>query len=201
MEQVCVPIQSWFANRIEALKQCVERVNSVFIENLIVDTKNIVSLLQLETVQLFEFKLIDQVVDSVDDLNFIGVANIKTAKLSLTITDPKITGVTILDAGLGYKTVPEVQIIRQGTGAVIGVTLSSKGEIASATVLRQGKIDIKIPTTATVRNFSVLVLSDSTLGGRWSIYEYNGTEWNKTLTQSIQEPIVLGICRLVCNRV
>ena len=50
MEQVYVPIQSWFANRIEALKQCVERVNSVFIENLIVDTKNIVSLLQLETV-------------------------------------------------------------------------------------------------------------------------------------------------------
>ena len=178
------PIQSWFANRIEALKQCVERVNSVFIENLIVDTKNIAPLLQLETAPTLNSKLIDQVVDSVDDLNFIGVANIKTAKLSLTITDSKITGVTILDAGLGYKTVPEVQIIGQGTGAVIGVTLSSKGEIASATVLRQGT-GYKNSTTATVRNFSVLVSSDSTLGGRWSIYEYNGTEWNKTLTQSI----------------
>ena len=35
------PIQSWFKNRIEALKQYVERVNSVFLENLIVDTKEI----------------------------------------------------------------------------------------------------------------------------------------------------------------
>ena len=178
------PIQSWFSNRIEALKQFVERVNSVLIENLIVDTKTISPLLQLDTAPTLNSRLIDQVVDSVDDLNFIGVANLKTAQLSLTITDSKITGVTILDAGSGYKTVPEVKIIGKGTGAVIGVTLSSKGEIASATVLKQGN-GYTNSTTATIRNYAVLVSSDSTLGGRWSIYEYNGNEWNKTLTQSI----------------
>ena len=105
------PIQSWFKNRIEALKQYVERVNSVFLENLIVDTKEISPLLQLETAPTLNSALIDQVVDSVDDLNFIGVANLRQANLQLTITNSKITGVTIVDKGAGYKTVPAVNII------------------------------------------------------------------------------------------
>ena len=42
--------------------------------------------------------------DSVDDLNSIGVANIKTAKIIINnYGSQKITGVTIPDAGLGYK--------------------------------------------------------------------------------------------------
>ena len=178
------PIQSWFKNRIEALKQYVERVNSVFLENLIVDTKDISPLLQLETAPTLNSALIDQVVDSVDDLNFIGVANLRQANLQLTITNSKITGVTIVDKGAGYKTVPAVNIIGKGTGAVIGVTINAKGEIASATVLKQGT-GYTQTTTAEVRNYSVLVSSDSTLGGKWAVYEYNGTDWNKTLTQSI----------------
>ena len=178
------PIQSWFKNRIEALKQYVERVNSVFLENLIVDTKEISPLLQLETAPTLNSALIDQVVDSVDDLNFIGVANLRQANLQLTITNSKITGVTIVDKGAGYKTVPAVNIIGKGTGAVIGVTINTKGEIASATVLKQGT-GYTQTTTAEVRNYSVLVSSDSTLGGKWAVYEYNGIDWNKTLTQSI----------------
>jgi len=178
------PIQSWFKNRIEALKQYVERVNSVFLENLIVDTKEISPLLQLETAPTLNSALIDQVVDSVDDLNFIGVANLRQANLQLTITNSKITGVTIVDKGSGYKTVPAVNIIGKGTGAVIGVTINTKGEIASATVLKQGT-GYTQTTTAEVRNYSVLVSSDSTLGGKWAVYEYNGNDWNKTLTQSI----------------
>ena len=178
------PIQSWFKNRIEALKQYVERVNSVFLENLIVDTKEISPLLQLETAPTLNSALIDQVVDSVDDLNFIGVANLRQANLQLTITNSKITGVTIVDKGAGYKTVPAVNIIGKGTGAVIGVTINTKGEIASATVLKQGT-GYTQTTTAEIRNYSVLVSSDSTLGGKWAVYEYNGNDWNKTLTQSI----------------
>ena len=61
------------------MKQYVERVNSVFAQNLIVDTKDISPLLQLETVHI-KSRLIDPVVDSVDDLNFIGVANLKQAQ-------------------------------------------------------------------------------------------------------------------------
>lgn len=178
------PIQGWFKNRIEAMKQYVERVNSVFVQNLIVDTKDISPLLQLETAPTLNSRLIDQVVDSVDDLNFIGVANLKQASLSVTVVDSSITAVTILDKGAGYKTVPEVKIIGKGTGAVIGLTLNSNGEIATATVLKQGT-GYTNTTTVELRNYAVLVTSDSTLGGRWALYEYNGTVWNKTLTQSI----------------
>lgn len=178
------PRQAWFKNRIEALKQFVERTNSVLIQNLIADTRDISSLLQIENAPSINTNLYDRTVDSVDDLNFIGVAKISTASLNISVEDGKIVSVIITNPGSGYTTLPAVEIVGKGTGAVIEITLNSQGQISSATVKKQGS-GYEQSSTVKIRNYAVLVSSDKTLGGKWAIYEFNGTEWNRTKTQSI----------------
>ena len=178
------PRQSWFKNRIEALKQFVERTNGVLIDNLIVDAKDISPLLKVENAPSSNTNLFDITVDSVDDLNFIGVSSLQTAEFNVSVEDGKISAVTIINAGAGYKTVPEIEIYGKGTGAKIGCTLNSTGSITNVTVLRAGS-GYSQDTTATVRDYAVLVTSDKTLGGKWAVYGYNGADWNRTLTQSV----------------
>ena len=188
------PMQSMFVNRIEALKQIVERVNSVFANNLIVDDFDLTELQRTEPLPSQYEGLYDTAIDYEGLLRFVGTAKLEQAKLTPTIVDGKITNVTITNAGRGYidpsyvsgqRKGPAVEIVGTGTGAIIQTYINNLGQITSAEVVKQGKNYLD-NTVLIVRPFTVLVKSDSTISGFWATYTYNKSEqtWQRQQIQS-----------------
>ena len=180
------PRQSMFINRVEAVKQFVDRVNSVFVKNLIVDNYSISKLLLVDPLPLAAEGKFDRQVDTVSELQFVGTAKNTQAVLTPVIEFGKITGVTINNPGNGYKTAPNIEIEDvTGKRAEITSTINSNGQITSVTVKDQG-YDYTPTTFLKVRPFSVLVTADETIGGRWAVYIYNKTTaaWERTDNQN-----------------
>jgi hypothetical protein len=180
------PRQSWFVNRAEALKQVVERVNGVLLQNLIIDDKIITPLLSKEATPLASNNTFDLTVDTFEDLQFVGSAKVSQAILTPVIIDGKIVRVTITDAGRGYKVVPKVTINGNfETPANITLTINSVGSVTAATVTDQGT-GYSTLTTLDIRRFAVLVKTDSSLLGKWAVYErsVNNDVWIRRKSQS-----------------
>jgi len=180
------PRQGMFINRIEALKQVVERVNTVFAKTQIVDNYDISLLQQNDPVPNVSENLYDTIVETTDLLRFVGVAKVQTAEFTPVIENSKIVAVTITNSGRGYVYPPTVRIEdTYGRGAVINTTINNLGQVTGATVRKQGK-NYSSATKITARPFSVLVNSDSDIGGRWAIYTYDSTssEWDRLRSQS-----------------
>lgn len=179
------PRQSMFVNRIEALKQVIEKVNAVCANTLLVDDFNLIGLNKSEAAPAETTRLYDQTIDSFEQLQFIGVAKLATAVLSPVVVDGEIVGVDIISGGRGYKVKPTYTITGVGEGAVFDFTIDSVGAITNVEILSKGaKYDQN--TTVTVRNFAILVESDTNSNDRWSIYQRNSanTEWERARTQS-----------------
>lgn len=179
------PRQSWFVNKAEALKQVISRVNSVLLENLIVDDKDITPLFGNDPVPSVTSNTYDTSVDSVADLEFVGVARAERAVLTPIVEDGKIVRVTITNAGRGYLVPPTVTVNGQGNGAIIETAIDSLGKVVTATVIDQGN-NYNESTILTVRRFTVLVNNDETIQGKWALYERN-TElrnWIRTESQA-----------------
>jgi hypothetical protein len=179
------PRQGWFVNRQEALKQVIERVNGVLQQNLIVEEKDISRLTESDIVPSEISRLYDVVVDSVIDLDFVGVARATRAELTPVIEDGKIIRIEITNAGRGYKVVPTFEIHGIGTGAEIELSINNLGQIVSAEVIDGGN-SYDDNTIITVRRFSALVNSDDTINGKWAIYERNASNrsWTRIISQS-----------------
>ena len=180
------PRQSWFANKQEALKQTIERVNSVLIDNLIVDEVDLSTLTQSEPAPTVNTGLFDITVDTEKDLDFVGVGSVRgPASVNITVENGKIINAVVTNPGKGYKTVPTYKIKSvTGEGGVIGLSIDSNGSISSARVLSQGK-NYSNTATVEIRSYSALVLSDSTIDGKWAIYNYVDTEgWLKSKIQA-----------------
>jgi len=194
------PRQSMFVNRLEALKQFVERVNTVLKANVIIDDFDISDLLSKDNPPLIETREFDAEVESRSELRFVTVRSLKQASLSPVIVDGKIIKVNILEKGFGYgKTVitgtnlngiptkwagPTVKINGAGTGAVVKTEVNINGEIVSAVLDKLGE-GYTQSTTLTVRPFTVLVKADETANGKWSIYtwNYSSQQWFRSRTQ------------------
>jgi hypothetical protein len=180
------PRQSWFVNRIEALKQLIERTNSVLLKNLIVDNFNIGRLSESENYPSSNSRLYDLIRDTQADLPFIDTSRVRQAVLVPIIQDGKIIDVTIVDSGRGYKIEPTYKIKGStGEGVDLGFTLNALGQIETVTVNRQGK-NYSVNTSIEVRKFSALVLSDTSVNNKWSIYNWNTEEsqWDRVISQS-----------------
>lgn len=179
------PRQSWFVNRTEALKQFIERTNSILRSNLIAESRDISDLLQNDARPTEISRLYDTVVDTEIDLQFVGVARAQRAVLTPIVEDGKITRVDIVQRGRGYKVAPTFEILGTGTGAEIELTINNLGQVVSATVLDTGN-NYKPNTQIIVRRFNVLVNSDASIRGKWAIYErINETrDWNRIISQS-----------------
>jgi hypothetical protein len=179
------PRQSWFANKQEALKQTVERINSVLINNLIVDEVNIDTLTQSDPAPSINTGLFDLIVDTEKDLDFVGVGSVKPASINITVENGKLINAVVTDPGKGYRTIPTYKIkTSTGEGGVIGLSIDSNGSISSARILSQGK-NYSNTATVEIRKFSALVSSDSTVDGKWAIYSYSITEgWLKSKIQA-----------------
>ena len=182
------PRQSIFVNRLEAIKQVVERFNSEF-KKIQIDNIDLTDLLKKDQAPIEVFGLYDYVIDTEKELRFINVDSFKKASLSLNIENGKVMSVSILDSGYGYQYAPPIIIVGPGLNAKVQAKLNATGGISSVTVLSQGEgYDIS-NTAISIRNLTVLVRSDSTIFGSWCIYTYSNNTWSKI---KIQEYDVTG---------
>lgn len=179
------PRQGMFVNRIEAVKQFVERANGALIKTQVTDNYNLSNFEKKDEIPQEQLRLYDTVADSRSMLRFVSVARVETAELGLEIIDGRISKVNIINPGRGYKVPPTIRInTTTGSGADISIKIDSLGKITSAVVNRSGR-NYSAADFVSVRKFSVLVNSDETLQGRWSIVEWDSSsqQFNVTLSQ------------------
>ena len=179
-----VPRQGMFVNRLEAVKQFVERVNSVLVENQIVDNYVFDNLNKLDATPTSSSGRFDVTVDNADLLRFVEVAKTEQASLTPVIENGRIVSVKIVQSGRGYKFAPALDIeTNTGKNAVLETTIDSMGKINNVIVRSQG-FDYDSTTQIKVRAFSALIENDDTIGGRWSIYQYLNRNWERTDNQT-----------------
>ena len=182
------PRQSWFVNRVEALKQAIERVNAVCSKNLIVFNNNISRLSESEKKPSSVKRFYDLTRDSFADLSFVATANVTPATLIPVIEDGKIINVIITASGSGYKVAPTYKIIDPtgtGTGADFTLQINVSGQINNVLINRGGS-NYSTSTRIEVRKFSVLIESDANVNGKWAIYSWDNVEgvYNRTMLQA-----------------
>ena len=179
------PRQSMFVNRLEALKQYIERVNYELKQLLIVDSADLTDLNSFDPIPSTISGTYDRVVDAENELRLINTGSAITASLTPVIVDGKIVDVVINTAGSGYIHAPLVTITGSGTKAKIKTVIDANGSVIGVDIINRGT-GYTNSTTLSLRSLSVLVLSDSLASGRWAIYEYNSSTlaWVRTRSQS-----------------
>jgi len=180
------PRQSMFVNRFEALKQFIEQVNLTLKQEQIVTTRDISKLKLYDTPPSLITGLYDSIENTDAELRFVNAGGYKRPVFgNLIIVDGKITGLDIQFAGRGYLQAPYINIIGSGIGAKVRAIINSVGQITGVTVLSAGE-GYDNNTIATVRDYSVLVYSDSQAQGTWALYSYEPTEkvWSRLQSQT-----------------
>ena len=189
------PRQSWFVNRDEALKQLVERANIALQQNIIVDEFSFANLNKKEAQPLPTQRLYDIKVDTVDDLNFVGTIKIESAQINVVQNNGVITKTRIVKSGRGYvdptfdpltsakRFGPSYTVIGNGEGLELDFTINNLGQITSVDIINGGT-NYDDSTIIVVRPLSVLVESDSSVNGLWSIYHYVNENWQRVRVQS-----------------
>ena len=179
------PRQSMFVNRIEALKEIIERVNIVLLQNQISESRDLTLLDSYDSAPSSTTGLYDTSIDQFEQLVYANVGSFTRPTLTPVITNGRITGINIVSSGRGYLIPPYITIAGSGAGAVVKAQINSAGQIVGATILKAGDgYDSK--TQCLVRDYSVLIKSDSTAQYAWSVYSYDPTNkgWSRTLSQS-----------------
>ena len=165
------PRQSMFVDRTKALKILIDRVNEILKTRPFSDLLNFRNLNSVDPLPSPLLNEYDIEVDDYVDLQQVGTVRVKQAILSPNIINGKIDTIDIIDPGFGYRTVPFLDIEGTGQGASANITIDSQGRVNSVIITNKGRkytfANVKI------RPFSVLVKSDSTASGRWSIYAYD----------------------------
>jgi hypothetical protein len=180
------PRQGMFVNRFEALKQLFEQVNRILINQQITESRDVTSLLSFDPKPSVISGLYDTVLDTDAELRFAGVGTFTSPAATPVIVDGKIVDVIITEKGSGYLIAPYIVVTGAGSGAKIRAILGANGRITGATVISQGSgYDIST-TFLSIRNYTVLVLSDSQSGGNWSTYGYEPQTqvWSRIQTQT-----------------
>ena len=194
------PRQSMFVNRIEALKQFIERVNSAVSTKLISDDYDLSSLHQYDPQPSIISGAWDTEIDSTAELQYVPTILLQTAQLSPIVTNGRITDVLILNAGHGYGTLraystdqydtpiswygPDAVVAGTGVGASIKTVVDSQGKIIDTIINNAGE-GYTANTTITVRSFAVLVRSDEQTLNTWSIYSWSDKKnvWSRIRCQ------------------
>jgi hypothetical protein len=169
------PRQSMFINRIEALKQYIERLNSALLSELIVDSTDLTDfkkydaypdyVTQVDGTQILPSGLYDAVVDTDAELRLINTGAFTMPSLLPVIEDGRITDVIITTAGSGYTNAPYITVNGLGKDANLKAVLDDNGGIASVIINNAGQ-GYTNSTTLSIRSLSVLVISDEPALGR-----------------------------------
>lgn len=177
------PIQTMFVNRARALKIVVDSINSILTTRPFADLIDFENLNKVDPVPSENLNLYDVVIDTFPELAEVGIVRIRPAILSANIVDGAIDTIDVIDAGFGYRNPPPVVITGDGTGAKATVELDTQGRISSVNIIQGGKKYTSAEIS--VRSFSVLINSDSTFNGYWSIYYWDSAREN-FFKQSVQ---------------
>jgi hypothetical protein len=179
------PRQGMFINRFEALKQYIEQVNRILVDELIVENRDITKLNSFEREPSTITGLYDSVLDTDAELRFANIGTYGKPLLSPIIVNGRITGIDILQRGSGYIIAPYFTITGSGTGAKVRATINTRGEITGYNVISKGS-GYDDNTLVTVRNYTVLVHQDSVANGNWSLYSYEPSTqvWSRVQSQS-----------------
>jgi hypothetical protein len=179
------PRQGMFVNRVEALKQLVDRVNDVLATKLIVDDTDLTDLNSADIAPTTVSGLWDTVIDTEEELRFIGTANLTQAAMTPVIENGLIVGVTVTVPGFGYVNPPFIKVIGAGTDAVLKAVLGTSGEIVGVEILNAG-YGYTDETMLSVRAYSVLVSSDTNSFDKWSVYAWNKATrtWDRSRSQA-----------------
>ena len=185
------PRQSWFVNRLEAVKQLIERVNRVLIQHIIVDEYDLNKLGTIDPMPTINSGKFDQAVDIYAEIVFVGTANVKQAVLTPIWENGRLARVDIADPGRGYKVAPTYQFskVGNGQGAELIITIDTLGKISTVTVKHSGR-EYSLNTELTVRKYSTLIKADESIGDKWSIHAYNSVSelWERTDSQAFNVP-------------
>lgn len=179
------PRQSMFVNRIEALKQFIERVNSVLINKSIVDDFNLESLFLKDPAPTELTGKFDVAIDLASEIRFVGASSgVAQASVIPVIEGGRIIKVNVTSSGKGYKIAPEVTIVGVGQGAVLRSIINAAGEVTGVEVDNPGR-GYADSTVLSIRPFTVLVNSDETANGKWSLYTWDASSntWFRSKTQ------------------
>ena len=176
------PRQSLFVNRFEALHNIVEFANEVLIDKLItgqVDFTNLEMKDQIPSTSTY-----DVLVEDIYGLELIPTLLLTTAELiAVPNSDGKISDVTIKNPGFGYLTPPTITVLGDGIGAEFSTEINAQGQITSVNIINEGSGYSEIDLM--VRPFTAVIQTDSTIGGKWSINQWNSMQstWIKIQTQ------------------
>lgn len=174
------PRQSMFKNRKDALRNLFDFVNDVLVTERIAGYYSFVNLNKKDDIPDEFSREYDRVVEDNEGLLYVTTSTLVQAQLTCSVLDGKINAVSIINSGTGYESAPLVTI-SSDTDAEIIVELNTASNISSATIVDPG-YGFTVAPTITVRPYTVLVLTDSTQGGKWAKYEWTGS-WNLAETQ------------------
>jgi hypothetical protein len=179
------PRQGMFVNRFEALKQFIEYANNELFQYLVVENRDISQLNSYEKEPGQLTGLYDSVLDTDAELRFANIGTFEKPQFSAVIQDGRIVGIDILARGRGYTVAPYFTITGSGQGAKVKAKINTRGQITGYEIISSGE-GYTSDTSVILRNYSVLVHSDSAAGGAWSIYSYEPTTlvWSRVQTQS-----------------
>ena len=165
------PRQSMFVDRYSILKTTVTNINTVLNKEAFTDIINFSKLNLVDEVPSPFLNLYDIAVDTDTDLISVGTVRIKQARLQVNIINGEIDTIDVLESGFGYKNAPPVIIEGDGEGALAIAEIDSQGRVIAVNVKIRGRKYSN--AIATVRQFSVLVNSDSTTNNFWTIYAWD----------------------------
>jgi len=173
------PRQGWFINREEALKETIERINSVLKDNLISDDKDITNLTDIDPEPTKSSKVWDRSVDTKIELQFVGVAKAEQATLEPVVENGKIVRVNITNGGRGYLQEPTVTVLGTGKDAEIKTVINNQGTVTDVIIENAGTNYAQDNTRLAVRRYTVLVKADESLNNKWALYERDtvAKEW------------------------
>lgn len=184
------PQQSWFKNRVEALKQVLHKTNNVLKNTQIIDKKDISRLFEKENEPDVTKNLYDTSIDSLNNLSSVNTYNFVKPIIELVIENGKINSIIILEAGAGYENPPVINIDGSGKDALFDVSLNSIGGIDNIEIINSGQ-NYTDKDKVKIREYSVLVHSDETKHNKWAIYEFNSKSkrWkiNRLQNYDVQE--------------
>jgi predicted nucleic acid-binding Zn-ribbon protein len=188
------PRQTWFVNRLEALKTVIERSNFALSKQIIIDDFDLSKLNTKDDAPSMFSQEYDYIVDNEIDLQFIGTNKFRQAILTPVLTNGRLTDVIIVDPGQGYidlsytsgvRKGPTIKVVGTGSAASVECTINSQGRIIGTTIVSPGS-GYNDRTTLEVRGLTALVESDSTISNKWSLMQYNTItqEWDRKETQN-----------------
>ena len=179
------PRQSMFVNRVEALKQFIERVNRALIKKSLIDDIDISPLNSMDEPPSYGSGAYDVAISSYSEIRFVGTNEFEQAQMTPVVENGKITRVIITNSGKGYLNAPSVVINGIGSGAKVKTVIGTEGQLISAIVEQPGS-GYASSTSLYVRPLTVLVTTDETANSKWILYTWDATtkSWFRQQSQT-----------------